>query len=159
MVSTSIYQSLFDTSQSAFFFAKIDGTILEANKAACEMFGYSEDELKRLGGANLLDTSDNLFTQMLSVKQREGTIKGILTGIRKNGEYFPVAYSSVRLKNADGEEIASIVATDISDQKIRNINAHNYWKKPRKPIIRKMRAGHYWRMYWIVLQTGSLLLT
>ena len=117
MGSTSIYQSLFDTSQSAFFFAKIDGTILEANKAACEMFGYSEDELKRLGGANLLDTSDNLFTQMLNVKQREGTIKGILTGIRKNGEYFPVAYSSVRLKNADGEEIASIVATDMSDQK------------------------------------------
>jgi len=117
MGSTSIYQSLFDTSQNAFFFAKIDGTILEANKAACDMFGYSEAELKRLGGASLLNTKDHLFAQMLNAKQKEGTIKGLLTGIRKNGESFPVIYSSVRVINEDGEEIASIEATDMSEQK------------------------------------------
>ena len=117
METTSIYQSLFYTSQSAFFFAKIDGTILEANKAACDMFGYSETEFKRLGAASLLNTKDHLFAQMLNAKQRKGTIKGLLTGIRKNGEYFPVLYSSVRLINENGEEIASIEATDISEQR------------------------------------------
>ena len=81
------------------------------------MFGYSEAELKRLGGASILDTTDPQFAQMLNQKQREGTIKGLLTGIRKNGEYFPVIYSSVRLINENGEEIASIEATDISEQK------------------------------------------
>lgn len=117
MVSTSVYQSLFHTSQSAFFLAKTDGTILEANKAACEMFGYSEEELQRLGGASILDTKDKLFAQMLNAKQKEGTIKGLLTGIKKNGDYFPVMYSSVRLVNENGEEIASIEATDMTEQK------------------------------------------
>lgn len=117
MLSASVYQSLFNTSQSAFFFAKIDGTILEANQAACKMFGYSEEELKKLGGTGILNTKDALFAQMLTTKQKEGTIKGLLTGIRKNGEHFPVYYSSVRLINDNGEEIASIEATDLSEQK------------------------------------------
>ncbi len=117
MRNLSIYQTLFNTSQNAFFFAKIDGTILEANKAACQMFGYTEAELKRLGGASILDTRDHLFEQMMRIKQTEGMIKGLLTGIRKNGERFPVMYSSVRLINEDGEEIASIEATDMSEQK------------------------------------------
>ena len=117
MGSSSIYQSLFNTSQNAFFFAKIDGTILEANKTACEMFGYSEAELKRLGGTSILDTKDELFAQMLHAKQKEGTIKGLLTGIRKCGERFPVMYSSVRVSNENGEEIVSIEATDMSEQK------------------------------------------
>jgi PAS domain S-box-containing protein len=117
MGSLSIYQSLFNTSQNAFFFAKIDGTILEANQAACDMFGYSEAELKRLGGTSILDTKDELFAQMMRAKQKEGTIKGLLTGIRKNGERFPVMYSSVRVTNENGEEIASIEATEMSEQK------------------------------------------
>lgn len=81
------------------------------------MFGYSETEFKRLGAASLLNTKDHLFAQMLKEKQREGTIKGLLTGIRKNGEYFPVLYSSIRLINENGEEIASIEATDMSEQR------------------------------------------
>ncbi len=117
MKSNTIYQSLIDTSQNAFFFAKTNGAILEANKAACIMFGYTEEELKRLGGSSILDTKDPLFAQMMIERQKDGTINGFLTGIRKNGEYFPLMYSSVRLIDDNGEEIVSIEATDFSEQR------------------------------------------
>jgi PAS domain S-box-containing protein len=116
MVSHSIYQSLINTSLSAFFLTDTDGTIFETNKAASDMFGYSEAELKKLGRQGIVETADPRFDQMMAERKKGGTTKGFLTGIRKNGERFPVAYSSVVVKEEDGREIAYVMVNDISEQ-------------------------------------------
>jgi PAS domain S-box-containing protein len=117
MVSPSVYQSLCETSLSAFFLTTIKGTILKTNKAACDMFGYTESELKESGWQGILETTDQLFAQMMIQRKKEGAIQGVLIGIRKNGARFPISFSSVIIKNEDGGEIAGIIANDISEQK------------------------------------------
>lgn len=116
MVHSTLYQSFFDTSLIAFFLSEADGTIIEANKAASDMFGYTEEELRLVERMGLIDTNDDQYQQMLRNSEKKGVVKGILTGIRKNGERFPLEFSSVMVKDADGREVACVVANDISEQ-------------------------------------------
>lgn len=81
------------------------------------MFGYTESELKKSGWRGILETTDELFIQMLIQRKKEGTLRGVLMGIRKNGQRFPISFSSVIVKHEDGSEIAGIIANDISEQK------------------------------------------
>jgi PAS domain S-box-containing protein len=117
MISQSVYESFFSTSLNALFLAKPDGTILRANQAACNLFGYSEEEMQQLGNRLIVDTSEPRFNDLMQQRANNGMMHGVITGIKKNGERFPLKISSVIIKDADGEDIATVIATDISEQK------------------------------------------
>ena len=117
MMNTSVYESFFETSLNALFLTRTDGTILRANQAACDMFGYSENELQNLGNKTIVDTSDPAFSELMLQRAKSGNIKGVVTGVKKNGKKFPVKFSSVVIKNDTSEEIISVIANDISEQK------------------------------------------
>ncbi len=117
MSTKSVYQSFFETSLNALVLAKMDGTILQANAAACNMFGYTEEELKMQGGHPLFDKTDPAFTALICKRDEKHTARGVLTGIRRNGEKFPLKISFVVLKDEEGNDITSFVGTDISPQK------------------------------------------
>jgi PAS domain S-box-containing protein len=115
LASINAYNDLFENSVDAFFMARHDGTILNANKAACVLFGYTVDEMRALGRDVLIDTKGPHFAMMLHERQEQGKIKGIVTGIRKNGERFPMEVSSVLLSDTDGEHhVAATIAADVS---------------------------------------------
>lgn len=116
MAGISVYQSFFETSLNALVLARMDGTILEANKAAADMFGYTEEAFKEIRGHDILDKTDPGYREMFCGGDLKPSFSGTLKGVRKNGETFQLKLSVVLLKDEAGETIISMVGTDISEQ-------------------------------------------
>lgn len=118
------YRSIIDNSKYAFFLTRPDGTILNANNAAEKMFGYTVEELCKIGRKAIIDDTDPRVEQKLIERASKGFAAGEITGIRKNGEKFPIEFSSVVFKGINEEENTSTFIYDISvrkeqEQKIR----------------------------------------
>ena len=116
MINRSVYESFFNNSLNALFLLKTDGTILRANPAGCNMFGYTESELQILGREAIVEISHPALTQLLTERLEKGSARGTITGIRKNGERFPIKISTATVQTETGETMASVIATDISEQ-------------------------------------------
>jgi len=89
------FRSMFEHSLDATFITAPDGTVFNANPAACSMFGMTEQEFCAAGRAGIIDESDPRFAPALEERRRTGRINTELTGIRKNGERFPAEVLSV----------------------------------------------------------------
>ncbi len=111
------YKALINTSMTAIFFSISDGTILEANRSATEMFGYTEDEFREIGRDRIFDLADPNFQQAISERKTKGKIITELIGIKKNGERFPVEVSSSVFIDETGKEYTCTIMIDISDRK------------------------------------------
>lgn len=111
-VTTGIpYERMFDTAQNAFFLSDKKGDVLAVNKAACTMFGYSEEELKRLRRQDLLVPDPNIEL-LLAQREREGRTSGEAVAITKNGEQFTCEFSSVRFITITGGQQYCTEITD-----------------------------------------------
>ena len=111
------YRSIVENSLSAFFLTKPDGTILDANKAACDLFGYTLEELKRIGRQQIIDHSDVKVQEKLKERNETGRIKAELIGIKKSGEKFPIEVSSLVFLDLNGEQRTSTTINDITERK------------------------------------------
>lgn len=111
------YQSIIEHSMYAFFLTSPDGAILEANKAATEIFGFSVAELCSMHREAIIDQGEIRFQDRLKERREKGFVSGELTGIRKNGERFPIEFSSYIFINHNGEERTSTSITDITERK------------------------------------------
>ena len=111
------FESVKENSINAIFLTMQDGTILEANKGAEQMFGYTLTELRKIGRQGILDHSDPKLIQVLNTRAKEGKVRGEVIGIKKNGEHFPCEFSSVIFYNSAGQERVSTIILDISDKK------------------------------------------
>lgn len=143
MVSTSVYESFFQSSLHALIIASPEGVILEANQAASDMFGYTVEELKNLGRTAVVDTDEPFFHQLMAERAVNKTIKGIITGIRKNGERFPLKISSVIIQDEKGNEFASIIGADITDiyqqeQRLTQLLEHTQYLHQQEEDSRKL---------------------
>lgn len=108
------YRSVIENSHYAFLLTIPDVAVLDANEAAVQMFGYSIEELRQLPRYALLDEQDPRVTEFLKLRQDCGKAVGELTCIRKNGQRFPCQLSSAVFKDAEGNEINSVVIVDIT---------------------------------------------
>lgn len=95
------------------------GDILEVNEAACKMFGFTDTELKKCNSSTIIDSTESRFRQLADKIDVGGSARGLVTGLRRNGERFPLKISFVTLNNPEGNPMVSIVGTDISDQQIQ----------------------------------------
>ncbi|OQP66280.1 hypothetical protein A3860_12305 [Niastella vici] len=110
------YRSIANSSLYAFILGKPDGTILEVNKNAVELFGYTEEEFKKLGRTKLV-VHDEEFLKLMEERAKKGFIQGEQISIKKNGEHFPSEFSSVSFKDLNGEERMSTIIRDITAKK------------------------------------------
>lgn len=115
--NSNYYKAIYENSLSAIFFAIPDGTILDANQAASDIFGYTKEELQKLGRTGIIEINDPKTKAFLETRAIHGTVKGELTGIRKNGERFACEASSALFTNENGELRTSISLIDISEQR------------------------------------------
>ncbi len=115
--SENKYRTFFENSLDAMFISKPDGQILEANTAACEMFGYTEEELIQGGRNAIVDPDDHGVRAALLERARTGRFAGELTHKRKDGAKLPTEITSVIFKTKDGDERSSIILRDISERK------------------------------------------
>jgi PAS domain S-box-containing protein len=110
------YRAIANSSLYAFILGKPDGSILEANINACELFGYTEEEFKKLGRHGII-LHNAEFMQLMEERRKKGFVQGEMTGIKKSGDYFPCEFSSVLFKDLSGEDRMSTIIRDITAKK------------------------------------------
>jgi PAS domain S-box-containing protein len=108
------YQYIVENALDGFFFSERDGTILDANKTSCEMFGYTLDEFRQLKWHDIIVYDHEIINQYREERNKTGKVRGNLTGIHKNGRHFPCEFSSIFYKSSNGKNEGRI-STFISD--------------------------------------------
>lgn len=111
------YRSFFENSMDGILLTRPDGKILSANRAACNMFGFTENELINLGRSGIVDTEDPNLSFFLTERAAKGKIQCELTFIRKDGTHFLCEISSAIFKNHVGTEHTSMIIRDVSERK------------------------------------------
>ncbi|NSW88062.1 MAG: PAS domain S-box protein, partial [Syntrophobacteraceae bacterium] len=107
--SEDIYRAFFENSIDALFITTPEGRVMEANPAACSMFGYSQEELIRLGRSAVVDLEDCGLRDALQERARTGKYKGELIFKRKDGTRVPVEVTSAVFKDDDSVRTSMIV--------------------------------------------------
>ena len=110
------YKTFFENCLDAIMITSQDGSIHAANQAACKMFGWTEEELVRLGRGGIVEMNPSLI-EALNERRKTGKFFGELTYIKKDGTRFPVEISSSVYKHYDGREFTTIISRDISKRK------------------------------------------
>lgn len=111
------YRSIFDNSLVAFMVTKPDGSILEANRAACNLFGYTVDEIRKLGRGGLIDPESPQLNVKLKEREETGSASGELIGIHKSGKKIPCEFSSVIFTDIHGDRLSTVMMVDVTDRK------------------------------------------
>jgi len=117
-------KNILENSSLAIFLTNPSGPILEVNKAACNMFGYSPEELKSFRREDIMQENADL-NKALEQRNADGELRKELIGIRKNGETFPCEVHSVIYSNSNGENRTSTTIVDISERKKQELVAEN----------------------------------
>lgn len=115
--SEELYRLVQESSMDAILLSKPNGEVLSANKAACEMFGMSEEEICALGRNGLVDLSDPRLPVLLDERKRNGKARGELTFIRKDKSKFPAEVSSSLFVDSSGIYKTSMIIRDVTERK------------------------------------------
>jgi len=94
-----------------------DGSVLDANPAACRILDRTRDEILREGRQGVLDSADPRLAAMIDERQKTGKAHGELTARRKDGTLFPIEVSSVMFRSPEGEARTCIIIRDITERK------------------------------------------
>lgn len=111
------YRLISETSLDAIILAEVNGPVISANTAACEMFEMTESEMHALTDYTLFDAEDPRFNKLLERLERDGYVKGELNCFKKNGSSFPVEVSSSVFKDSRGISLTSMIIRDIAERK------------------------------------------
>jgi len=111
------YRLLFETSIDASLLTTPDGSVLAANPAACRMFGWTEEEIKKVGRREMADQSDPRLLAALEERADKGYFRGELNFIRRDGSRFAGELSSAVFRDHQGSERTSMIIRDITERK------------------------------------------
>ncbi len=125
----ALLRTFFETSMDGALLTDVEGTIAKSNRAAQEMFGYTEGELRQAGFATLLDLRDPRCATMLAERERAGCFKGELHCLRKDGSLFPVEISSTVFLDPGGNTKVSVLLRDVSARKLEEAAKLNRERK------------------------------
>ncbi|HEX8918849.1 MAG TPA: PAS domain S-box protein [Chloroflexota bacterium] len=84
------YRSIFEATSDGIIIADMDGSVVEANPAACAMHGYTRDEFIGLDRTTYVrsDYHDALPGYVEAI-QRDGSVRIRVVNVRKDGSAFP----------------------------------------------------------------------
>jgi PAS domain S-box-containing protein len=116
--SETFYMSIFENASIAVLLTKPDGSIISANAFAIELFKHTEEEICKAGRNGIIDVTDSRLEALLEERTRTGKAKGELTCIKKDGSKFPAEVTSTVFIDRKGNEKASIIIRDLSEQKM-----------------------------------------
>ncbi len=112
----AMFRALFDHSLDAIVLTTPGGGILAANGAARRLFGYSEEELRRIGRAGIVDASDPRIASF-EASELDQWFTGEMNCIDRSGRKFPVELSSSVFLGKNGNLMASMVVRDVSERR------------------------------------------
>lgn len=111
------YRTFFENSIDAIILTGPDGKILSVNQAACNMSGFSEDELIGIGRSGVEDVTDPRLSVLIEERKRNGKARGEVSLLRRDGTHFNAEISSAIFKNHDGQKLTSMIIRDVTKQK------------------------------------------
>jgi PAS domain S-box-containing protein len=112
-----VYRMAFENSFDGQLLTRLDGSIQTANPSACAILGRSEEEIRQVGRAGIVDTDDPRLQQILEERSRSGKAHGELRAKRKDGSLIPTEISSVVFKDTKGDLRSTLAFRDISERK------------------------------------------
>ena len=112
------YKAIFDNSLTAIISTIPDGTIIDANQAAVDLFGYTIEEMRKIGRSLLFDCTTPEFISLLTSRNCASNVKGEIIGIRKNGQRFFCDMSSVVYLDENGENRTIVNLVDLSERRL-----------------------------------------
>lgn len=110
-------RALFSASMDAILTTTVTGAIVDANPAACSLFGGSLAELVSLGAAWLDAGNEASSAAVLAELASTGQFRGELRLRRQDGDVFHGAVSAVGLANPEGEQEFNFIIHDITSRK------------------------------------------
>ncbi len=116
--SQDSYELLFTNSMDAVLQTRPDGSIADANPAACAMLGLSREAVCASQRDQLLDINDPRLPPLLATRRLHGQAKGEVTMIRGNGARFEAEISSAVFRDNRGDMLASVVFRDITERQV-----------------------------------------
>lgn len=117
MIESGVYRAMIENALDAFFLTDINGYVYDANSAACEMFGYTLEEIKGVERKQIIDLASPGLEDYLKVRQEKGKVTCELIGIKSNGEKFPIWVSSVIFNEPSDNPKTFTIIHDITDLK------------------------------------------
>jgi PAS domain S-box-containing protein len=115
--SEARYRTLFEQANDTVHLETLDGRILDANAKACEMRGYSREELLTLTAADLVPPELRWqVPQAIEALLRTGVFRTESEDLCKDGTRIPVEVSSSLLR-LDGQNLVMTVVRDIGERK------------------------------------------
>ena len=111
------FRLIFEKSNEAILFAFPDGRIEAANRSACALFGYTEEELVALGRDAVLDPTDPRASKALAERARTGTFRGELRFRRADGSTFEAEITSTLFDDLQGRRRTSTILRDVTQRR------------------------------------------
>jgi PAS domain S-box-containing protein len=135
------YRALFQQSLDGIVLATPEGTILEANPAACTMFDMTEDELRRSRRDDLVVLEPG-HAERRAERDQTGRTAGEMTFVRKDGTHFPVEFTSFFLSSSDGSRHSLLEFRDITARKKTEESLREREERFRR-VVTQTKAGYF----------------
>jgi PAS domain S-box-containing protein len=108
------YRSVVEASTDAIFLETLDGRLLDCNAAACELYGYTKEEITRLNAADLIPEDIAATIPDSAIQElANGQVFLEIFNKRKNGQIFPCELNA-RLITMGGEQRVIVYIHDIT---------------------------------------------
>jgi PAS domain S-box-containing protein len=117
-VNSLNYLAIYANSLDAILLTAPDGRILDANPAACRMFGMSREELVKTG-RGVADPTDPRLQLALAEREETGAVVAAIRFIRKDGSKFVGEVSSSLFHTSTGQVYTSMIIRDITHRACR----------------------------------------
>ncbi len=111
------FEAVFEGALDAIFIEDLNGNILDVNKAACELLGYSKDELTKMNVAQIVpEEIRKKLSELIKEHLEKGGIRMETINIHKNGKAIPVEVSTTLIEIGGEKRIVAMVR-DITERK------------------------------------------
>jgi PAS domain S-box-containing protein len=114
--SVDVFRTMIGRSADGVIVGTPDGRILYANPAACDMFGATEDDLRRSGRDGISDPSHPTWRAMLDERERTGQMRGIVPMQRIDGKPLLVDVTSTIVDAGEGDRRTGWILRDVTEQ-------------------------------------------
>jgi PAS domain S-box-containing protein len=145
------FRLLFEDNLDGVVLTKWDGTIFKVNAAACNIFGLSEEEFKKVGLKSVIDLTEKQYETTLHKFLITGSFQGELIGIKENGVRFPIDVTGSLFQDNELNLRSNIIIRDISDRK----RAEEKIRESEFRLKEAQELAHLGFWYWEI-KTGDV---
>jgi PAS domain S-box-containing protein len=139
-VKDETYRAMFEATSDAIFIEALDGHILDCNHSACNLFGYSKDELLGLSVIDLVpEEVARILPEVIKTELSQGGFYIETLNKRKNGQVFPCEVSTM-LTTIGGETRIVAYVRDITQRKITEDALHKAYDELEQRVAERTQA-------------------